>query len=117
MSGGDNRFAQKELKMSKNTTKKSSFSLLETEHGTDPSLGFVVAKNPSKIGRKQLLEAGLNEQTPNQAIRSYCLSCCKESPGEVRKCVSIDCSLYTFRMGYSFWRKQTDLEEIDAQKN
>ena len=98
------------IAMSKKTHKKQSFSLLEPAKGTDPAQGYLIAKNPSKIGRKQLLEAGLEEQTPNQAIRSYCLNCCKESPGEVRKCVSTECKLYPFRMGYSAWRKNVPEE-------
>ena len=100
--------------MSKNTPKNPAFFLLEPQKGTDPAEGHMVAKNPKKIGRKELLKAGIEELTPNQAIRRYCLDCCLESAGEVRKCVSDKCPLHPFRMGYSAWRKNSNGERENA---
>lgn len=39
-------------------------------------------------------------ETPIKSIRSYCLSCCCNSAGEVRHCPSDDCPLYPYRMGH-----------------
>lgn len=35
----------------------------------------------------------------SMSIRKYCLECCNGSSEEVRKCLSIDCSLYEYRQG------------------
>jgi hypothetical protein len=40
-----------------------------------------------------------------EVIRAKCLDCCCGSPYEVRRCISIDCPLWPFRMGTNPWRR------------
>lgn len=37
--------------------------------------------------------------TPLKAIRKKCMDCCVYQPKEVRLCPSIECPLYSYRMG------------------
>ena len=38
--------------------------------------------------------------TRGKAIRAYCLGCCCDSASEVRKCPTVDCPLYPYRLGH-----------------
>lgn len=38
-------------------------------------------------------------KSPLKAIRQYCLTCCMESPYEVKECTAHNCLLYPFRFG------------------
>ena len=60
--------------------------------------GELVGKDPRKIARALLGQLG-SPESPIKAIRAKCLDCSGNSEGEVRKCVSVTCALWPFRMG------------------
>jgi hypothetical protein len=60
--------------------------------------GERVGKTPTDVP-SEILSLYYREKNPLKAIRARCLDCCCGSPSEVRKCVSIDCRSWPFRMG------------------
>ena len=78
---------------------KNTPGLLEPLKGTEDIEGYLVGKNPNKIGGKKMVEEGIVPITPLKAIRKNCIDCSGKSKGEVRKCVETDCPCWPFRMG------------------
>lgn len=69
--------------------------------------GHPVGRNPKEIDVERLR---LDYTTGTvKAIREKCLDCCVGQIDEVRKCVSIKCALWPFRMGKNVFdtRRQT----------
>ena len=48
---------------------------------------------------------------PVKAIRAFCLDCMGGSPGEVKRCSSEDCPLWSFRFGKSPFRAKREMTE------
>ena len=51
-----------------------------------------------------------------QVVRTHCLSCCCESPKEVRLCPAVDCNLHPYRLGKNPFRKPRVLTEKQRQE-
>jgi hypothetical protein len=64
-------------------------------------VGRKLSDVPSKI-----LSSYYAEKNPLKAIRLRCLDCCCGSAGEVRKCISVNCPSWPFRMGVNPFRKK-----------
>lgn len=41
----------------------------------------------------------MKKMSPLKSIRHKCLECSSGSPSQVKKCVSLECSLWEFRLG------------------
>ena len=61
--------------------------------------GNLIGKNPLSVDIKLLEDAGHTNIPLAKAIRKECLECVGFQPGEVRKCVCTNCSLWPYRMG------------------
>jgi hypothetical protein len=72
-------------------------------------IGQIPANVPSEI-----LSRYHGEQNPLKALRAHCLDCCCGNASEVRKCVSVECPSWAFRMGVNPFRQKRVLS--DAQK-
>ena len=59
----------------------------------------LIGRDPRELSVAELNEWGHQKQPILQAIRARCLDCCVEQPGEVRKCVSVKCASWPYRMG------------------
>ena len=88
---------------------------------------------PSEEARRDLLEASKEkadaprqvspsilslyhgEKNPLKAIRARCLDCCCQQPSEVRKCVSVTCPSWPFRMGTNPFRQKRTLSPEQRQ--
>jgi hypothetical protein len=71
--------------------------LLEpSPYGSDG--GELVGKLPCEVP-SQILSLYHGEKNPLKALRARCLDCCCDQPGEVRKCVAVECPSWPFRMG------------------
>lgn len=66
---------------------------LETERGE------LIGRDPREVSVPELNEWGHSKQPILQAIRDRCLDCCVFQPAEVRKCVSVSCASWPYRMG------------------
>ena len=73
---------------------------------TDGSKPWLEIKSGEEIGRdpREMSVAELNwfghyKKPILQAIRDRCLDCCVFQPSEVRKCVSVKCASWPYRMG------------------
>jgi hypothetical protein len=83
-------------------TKINRAAYLERAEG-----GEKVGKTPGKIKLETLRALG-HPESPIKGIRAKCLDCSGDVPSEVRKCVTIHCALWPFRMGVNpFHGKQT----------
>jgi len=72
--------------------------------------GLLVGKHPAEVPSK-ILARYYREQNPVKAIRTRCLDCCCGNASEVRKCVSIECPSWPFRMGVNPFRAKRQLSE------
>lgn len=55
--------------------------------------------DPRSVGVDSLKEAGHEKQPILRVIREKCMDCCCRQQTEVRKCVSVSCPLWPYRMG------------------
>lgn len=62
----------------------------------DVDAGNAIGKDPRTLGESEL--SGFQHKTLKAAVRAKCLDCCGHDQSEVRKCVSVDCPLWPFRM-------------------
>jgi len=67
----------------------------------------LVGMDPSELSIVELKTLGHTPKSPLKTIRSHCLDCCLNQPGEVRKCVALKCPHWPFRMGTNPWRRQS----------
>jgi hypothetical protein len=72
--------------------------------------GELVGKDPRKLSPANLLLC-IGAKSPLKAIRERCLDCCVFSASEVRKCVSVDCPSWPFRMGTNPFRAKRVLSD------
>jgi hypothetical protein len=73
-------------------------------------IGQVPAKVPSEI-----LSRYHKEKNPLKALQARCLDCCCGQPSEVRKCVSVECPSWPFRMGVNPFRRKRELTAKQRQ--
>jgi hypothetical protein len=74
---------------------------LGTEAGFD---GHRIGRDPRKMSQGELRALGHVPMSPLSALRMRCLDCCAGSADEVRKCMSVTCPAWPYRMGVSPWR-------------
>ena len=72
--------------------------------------GHRVGKDPRDVPFK-ILSLYHREKNPLKALRARCLDCCSDCASEVRKCVSVNCPSWPFRMGVNPFRKKPELSE------
>ena len=73
----------------------------------------LVGRDPRDLP-SEILSRYYGEKNPLKAIRARCLDCCCLQPSEVRKCVSVECPSWPFRMGINPFRSKRQLS--DGQK-
>src|SRR5262245_38843326 len=67
--------------------------------------GELVGKDPRGVSG-EILALYYREKNPLKAIRARCLDCCCGQSSEVRKCVSVGCPSWPFRMGVNPFRQK-----------
>ena len=72
--------------------------------------GELIGRDPREVPLG-ILSAYHAEKNPLKALRARCLDCCCGSPSEVRKCVSVACPSWPFRMGVNPFRQKRTLSE------
>jgi hypothetical protein len=53
---------------------------------------------------------GHRQRNPMKIMRSFCLDCMAQQPSHVRKCTSVGCDLWPFRMGKNPFRRRPESE-------
>jgi hypothetical protein len=88
-------------------TQEARDALLEVS-GDRADGGELVGRDPREVplGILSRYHQGKN---PLKAIRERCLDCCCGVASEVRKCVSVNCPSWAFRMGTNPFRKKVEL--------
>jgi len=70
------------------------------------SNGESFGRNPRDIRTEEWKAEGYEGKPLLCVIRGRCLDCCVFQPAEVRKCVSVDCALWPYRMGTNPFSKR-----------
>lgn len=65
---------------------------------------FLIGRDPEDMPPDELRALGHEPMSPLDAIRLLCVDCCGGSMAEVRRCVSVTCPLFPFRMKFNPWR-------------
>jgi hypothetical protein len=60
--------------------------------------GQLVGKDPRQVPLAEIRQLEIPE-SPIKAIRAKCIDCCGGNAAEARKCVSVKCALWPYRMG------------------
>ena len=63
-----------------------------------------IGRDPRKIPAHEFDEAGIAGRPILSVIRDKCIDCCCGQEAEVRKCVSVKCTLWPYRMGSNPFR-------------
>lgn len=58
----------------------------------------LIGKDPRRLTADDMADAGVPIRLAKAAIRAKCLDCCGDNAAEVRKCVSVSCPLWPFRI-------------------
>lgn len=74
--------------------------------------GHAVGKDPRKVPSDELARL-FRERSPLRALRARCIGCSAGNSSEVRKCVSVTCPAWPFRMGKNPFRTPMS----DAERN
>src|ERR1700738_101761 len=80
-------------------------------HEGDPA-----GRDPRKMTRDELREAGHEPMSPLQALRARCLDCCAQQPKDVALCPAVGCPSWPFRMGTDPWRKTASEARREAAR-
>ena len=72
---------------------------------THEQLEVLASIPPEKLGEETLNQLGHHKKPVLNAIRAKCFDCVGNSYTEVRKCVSVNCSLWVYRLGKNPFRK------------
>jgi hypothetical protein len=64
----------------------------------------------------EMLALGHKPMSATAAIRAHCLDCCCGSADEVRKCVSVRCPSWPWRMARNPWRAPPTEAQIAARR-
>jgi hypothetical protein len=83
--------------------------LLEAPFAVDG--GELIGRDPRSISVGELQQAGIDGAAMLAVIRARCLDCCVYQPEEVRKCVSVACPNWPYRMGSNPFRNQNVSDE------
>jgi len=82
--------------------------------GLEDENGEAIGRDPRAMTPAELQALGHAAASLTETVRAKCLDCCCGSAQEVRRCISIDCPLWPFRMGTNPWRKP--LPESERQR-
>jgi hypothetical protein len=77
----------------------------------DETAGGLVGKDPREMAKSELEALGHEASPILSVIRAKCLDCCGEQPSEVRRCVSIKCALWPYRMGSNPMRDKREMSD------
>jgi hypothetical protein len=76
--------------------------------------GELIGQDPRQVPL-EILSRYHGERNPLKAIRARCLDCCCGNPTEVRKCVSVTCPSWPFRMGVNPFRQKREITAEQRQ--
>jgi hypothetical protein len=77
--------------------------------------GELIGRDPRSIAASEFQQAGIDGAAILAVIRAKCLDCVVYQPEEVRKCVSVACPNWPYRMGSNPFRKQ-DMSDEDRER-
>jgi hypothetical protein len=79
--------------------------------------GDFAGRDPRKMTRDELREAGHEPMSPLRALRARCLDCCAGQANEVAACPVVECPSWPFRMGTNPWRKPaSEARRVSARR-
>jgi hypothetical protein len=96
----------------------SNERLARRELGLEPleNTGVKIGRDPRAMSTTDLQALGHKPMAVLDALRARCLDCCAGSADEVRKCVSVECPAWPFRMGWNPWRERRQLSDDERKQ-
>jgi hypothetical protein len=82
--------------------------------GLETEAGEAIGRDPRAMTAADFQALGHRPAALTEVIRAKCLDCCCGSAYEARRCISIDCPLWPFRMGTNPLRKPVPEERRRA---
>ena len=76
--------------------------------GLEKKNGWEVGRDPRRMNRDELTNAGHAPMSPLKALRLHCIDCCANQPSEVRLCTAVKCPSWPFRRGLNPWRTPSE---------
>jgi hypothetical protein len=76
--------------------------------------GELIGRDPREVPLA-ILSRHHRAKSPQKAIRERCLDCCCQQPSEVRKCTTVACPSWPFRMGVNPFREKRVLTPEQKQ--
>jgi hypothetical protein len=96
-------------------------SILLERSSVEVDGGELIGRDPRKISLEEFVKAGIEGTQAGggglDVIRARCLDCCCEQAEEVRKCVSVTCPSWPYRMGVNPFRKMNLSEDERAARS
>lgn len=83
---------------------------MTTQNGLEKDGRFYIGRDPREMTQDELRALGHERMSPMEVIRARCLDCCAQQPTEVRKCTSVACPSWPFRMGKNPWREVSEAQ-------
>jgi hypothetical protein len=77
----------------------------------DEVAGGMVGRDPREMTKSDLETLGHEVVPILSVIRAKCLDCCAAQQSEVRRCVSIKCALWPYRMGSNPMRDKREMSD------
>lgn len=78
--------------------------------------GLPIGRDPRGMTADELSELGHSRMSPMDVIRARCLDCCCNQANEVRKCTSVQCPSWPYRMGKNPWRKVSEAQREQGRR-
>ena len=77
-----------------------------------------VGRDPREMSEDDLNALGHHKQPLRKVIREKCLDCCGQQQAEVRRCVSVTCALWPYRMNSNPFagRDMTDEQRAEMER-
>ncbi len=79
------------------------------ETGSELEDGVRIGKDPRKMSQEDLKSIGHMQKPILSVIREKCLDCCCGQTQEVRRCMSVTCPLWPYRMGTNPVRDKVEM--------
>jgi hypothetical protein len=77
----------------------------------DEIAGGMIGKDPREMDKGELESLGHEALPILSVIRAKCLDCCGGQQSEVRRCVSIKCALWPYRMNSNPMRDKREMSD------
>jgi hypothetical protein len=100
-----------------NVEREAARAVLLEPSPHDADGGELVGRDPRKVSAEEFARAGIDGAALSAVIRARCLDCAAGLESEVRRCVSVTCPNWPYRMGVNPFHRQNLSDEERARRS